>query len=673
MWGVLCSAGLAGARRREFRVGAISALLAGSVLVALGDPAQAAPPVPATFAVGSVAVGDGGQDAVMGDVDGDGDLDLVAANGFADTVSVALGTGDGTFEADVEYVTGDQPVALAVGDVDGDGDVDVVTVDSVSDTVSVLLGNGDGSLSSPAAVGLDATPLSVTMGDVDEDGDVDLAVPVFASGVSMLLGAGDGTFASPYTVHDAVSGSSLEAALADVNGDAHLDLLTTDETAARVSVLVGDGNGSFSLLTSLSTLFDYPQSIAVADLDGDSDSDLVVQTVLDGGVSVFLGDGDGTFGARVEYLTDRDPTDVAAGDVNGDTFPDLVIAEEFRRVFVLLGNGDGTFGSSAYFCCEHSTSVVVGDVNGDAWLDVAAATFSGDSVVVMVNTVGLALDAPVATAGSNGVTVSWTPPDDDSTVTGYVVTVEPFEGYQQLPVVTYSPTTNSAVVTNLINGNTYTFKVAATNAVGAGPRSAASNAVVSATGLGPPTIGTATRASSGGIAVSWTAPAADGGSPVTGYVVTPYSGYYPSGPRTFNSTATTQTINDLVDGRTYRFRVRAINAVGSSAYSTVTNPIVASSTAPGAPTNVTAVAGDGEATVSWTAPTVDGGSSVTGYIVTPYVGYIEWPSTTFNSTATTQTITGLTNGKTYRFRVKAINAVDNSTYSKVSNPITPTP
>jgi glucose/arabinose dehydrogenase len=94
-------------------------------------------------------------------------------------------------------------------------------------------------------------------------------------------------------------------------------------------------------------------------------------------------------------------------------------------------------------------------------------------------------------------------------------------------------------------------------------------------------------------------------------------------------------------------------------------------TAPGAPTIGSAVAGDGQATVSWTAPASDGGSPIIGYIVTPYVGYATQGPRYFVSTATTQTVRGLTNGTTYRFRVRAWNSVGVSGFSTVSNPVTP--
>jgi hypothetical protein len=188
-----------------------------------------------------------------------------------------------------------------------------------------------------------------------------------------------------------------------------------------------------------------------------------------------------------------------------------------------------------------------------------------------------------------------------------------------------------------------------------------------------PTIIRNATAGNGKAMVSWNAPLHDNGSPVTGYVVTPYVGFYPLPSTTFGSTATTQTVTGLTNGTQYRFRVQAVNAIGTGAFSTVTNPVVPAPTAPTAPTIIlNATAGTQQATVSWTAPSDDGGSPITGYVVTPYVGYIEHPSTTFSSTATTQTVTGLISGKTYRFRVRAINAVGTSGYSKVTNPVTPT-
>jgi alpha-tubulin suppressor-like RCC1 family protein len=182
-----------------------------------------------------------------------------------------------------------------------------------------------------------------------------------------------------------------------------------------------------------------------------------------------------------------------------------------------------------------------------------------------------------------------------------------------------------------------------------------------------PLIGTAV-AGNESATVSWSAST----TVDIGYIVTPYVGYSPRPAQTFHSSATTQTLTGLQNGPKYRFRVQAITAGGTSGCATLTNPVPPTAQAPGAPViRRNATAFDGEATVSWTAPTTDGGSPITGYRITPYVGYSPRPAQTFASIATTQVVTGLTNGTTYRFRVQAINAVETSAFSMVTNPVTP--
>jgi hypothetical protein len=658
------------------RVAVLVVLVAAGLAGFSGRRVAAAPPAFATFSKGSVPVADGARSVAVGDVDRDDALDLVAANEQSSTVSVALGNGDGTFAEHVEYAVGGSPQSLALDDVDGDDSLDIAVANGAG--VSVLLGNGDGTFTAPAAFSLGGSAVWVTTGDVDEDGDLDLAVATLdgASGRAawILTGNGDGTFATPYVVHTMNMGS-VAVTLADVDGDAHLDLLSADSDISRVSVLTGDGAGSFSSPSPVFTYFDRPMSVTVEDLDVDGDADLVVPTRFDGSVSVFLGDGEGSFGPRVKYLTPNRPDARSAkvGDFNGDTLPDLV-AGDASRAWVLLGNGDGTFGSAGVYgiCCGTATSVATGDLNGDAWLDIASTAYSpggsADSVRVLLNTGGIVMAAPVASVSASGVTVSWNPPEAAATVTGYTVTVAPLDGPAQPPVITYSSTANSAVVTNLTNGRTYTFRVAAANVLGTGPSSPPSDPVAPATALDAPTIGTATDDGNGGAIVTWTAPAADGGFPVTGYVVTSYIGYLATGSVTFSSTTTTGAIGDLRDGQTYRFRVRALNALGSSAPSKVTNPITAEHVAPHPPTGVTAVVGDGYAIVSWSEPP-NGGSPITGYVVTPYIGYIAQPSWPVDTNRTTQPI-GLDRGKTYRFRVRAVNAIGTGAYSKVSAAVT---
>jgi hypothetical protein len=132
-------------------------------------------------------------------------------------------------------------------------------------------------------------------------------------------------------------------------------------------------------------------------------------------------------------------------------------------------------------------------------------------------------------------------------------------------------------------------------------------------------------------------------------------------------------ITGLTNGRTYKFRVQAMNAIGTGGFSTVTNAVRPAPTVPSAPTIIrNATAGNQSATVSWHAPVSDGGSPLTGYVVTPYTSYYPHPSTVFDASATTRVITGLTNGRTYKFRVQAMNAIGTGGFSTVTNPVTPT-
>lgn len=206
-----------------------------------------------------------------------------------------------------------------------------------------------------------------------------------------------------------------------------------------------------------------------------------------------------------------------------------------------------------------------------------------------------------------------------------------------------------------------------------------------ATVPGAPTIGTAT-AGINQATVNWTAPTSDGGTDITGYLVTPYIGFDEQPSTRFSSAPTTQTLVGLSAGIGYRFRVKAINAVGNGRYSNPTPVITVLGdapstsetttdgelTVPGAPIIGTATAGEASATASWTAPASDGGSNITGYVVTPYQGFSAEPSRTFATVDTTQTITDLVGGSTYRFRVQAINTVGTGPFSRTSNEVTPT-
>ncbi|MDQ6698155.1 MAG: fibronectin type III domain-containing protein [Actinomycetota bacterium] len=170
--------------------------------------------------------------------------------------------------------------------------------------------------------------------------------------------------------------------------------------------------------------------------------------------------------------------------------------------------------------------------------------------------------------------------------------------------------------------------------------------------------------------VTWLAPSSDGGSPITGYTVTPYIGATPQTAQTYNTAVTTETLTGLSNGTTYTFRVAAVTNAGTGGLSDPTNAVIPASL-PGPPTIGGATRGNGQATVFWTAPASDGGSAITGYAVTPYIGATPQVARAFATAATTEVITGLTNDTTYSFRVAATNVVGTGSQSDASNLVTP--
>ena len=328
-----------------------------------------------------------------------------------------------------------------------------------------------------------------------------------------------------------------------------------------------------------------------------------------------------------------------------------------------------------------TTATVTGLTNGTAYTFTVTATnsvgtglASSPSSAVTPAAAPTAPTAPTATAGNAQATVSWTAPSDGgSAITSYTIT--PYIGTtaQTTTTITGSPPATTATVTGLTNGTAYTFTVTATNAIGTGPPSLASNSVTPAAPPGTPTNATA-AAGNAQATVSWTAPS-NGGSQITSYTITPYIGTTAQTTTTITGSppATTATVTGLTNGTTYTFTVTATNSPGTSPPSTASNAITPTApTAPGAPSNVSATAGNAQATVSWTAPS-NGGSPITSYTVTPYIGTsAQTPMTiTGSPPATSATITGLTNAATYTFTVTATNSVGTGPPSSASNAVTP--
>ena len=322
------------------------------------------------------------------------------------------------------------------------------------------------------------------------------------------------------------------------------------------------------------------------------------------------------------------------------------------------------------------TTVIVGNLtNGRQYtFQVTATNAVGTSTAATAHATPAgaptAPQAVTASAGDGQVTVSWTAPAaSGAPVTGYTVT--PYDGNVALSATQVGPSVTTVIVGSLTNGTSYRFDVTATNAIGTSPAASAN-----ATPAGPPGPPTAVSAAAGNAqaTVTWTAPA-DNGSPLTGFMVTPYVNGAAQTPTSVAPTVTGTTIGSLSNGTTYTFAVTATNAIGTSPAGTsgAVTPAAPPPTAtvPSAPTGLTAVPGNASATVSWAAPANTGGTPLTSYTLTASTGGSVVSTLALPPTATTQLVSGLVNGTAYTFDLIATNAVGDSA-AATTGPVTPT-
>ena len=370
-------------------------------------PAWAVPdPVCVTFeSTGELAVADARPlRVVAADLNSNGIEDLLVGYDTAGTsyFTVYLGLGNGVYAAGVDYAVSTGSVHdLVVGDFNEDGRPDVAATNHRNgSSISILYGMPDGTLGNRLEVPVSSYPTRFCMRDFNHDGHMDLAVSDYVNGlVTVLHGQGDGTFAASQVL--AVP-NAYGIAAADFDGDGELDLVTGPNASGgpvglTAYLVTGNTDGSFGAVSAIATGVGY--DAATGDFNNDGHADVALAAELNGHrVSVLYGHGDGTFDRQDYAAGTADSVGLVADDLNGDGVTDLVSAQWLsNEVCTFLGEtGVGLQTPICLPASPNPLTLTTCDFNADGHRDLAIPLWTGSAVKLMAN-------VPCADCQSNGI------------------------------------------------------------------------------------------------------------------------------------------------------------------------------------------------------------------------------------------------------------------------------
>ena len=381
----------------------LAVILSAAALLLHGDARQsssfASLPISPEFNERVFPVGQGPGSIAIADVNHDGKLDVIVANTDAGTLSVLLGDGKGQFTAapGSPVECGKNPNDIATGDLNGDGNVDLVIANTETPYLTILLGDGKGRFVPSPHSPFDSHSYphvhGVAVGDFNGDGKPDVVTDNWGRNqILMFLGDGNGNLHLPGQLFNTGKRPYERLRAADFNKDGKPDVVTTDLDQNAVSILLGDGKGGLhDAPGSPFPAGEAPWAVAIDDMNNDGNLDLVVipyapdvRDPKDFAVTVLLGDGKGGFrkapGLTLSLAGCEGPDRVSTGDINGDGFQDIAVTcAQNNKLMLYFGSKEGHFQVGERKVQTGWAGVAVADMQGRGKSDIVVSNSFSDA------------------------------------------------------------------------------------------------------------------------------------------------------------------------------------------------------------------------------------------------------------------------------------------------------